>query len=217
MYHDFLPPIIIYPCVGFPYFSYHDSFTCGLHVFSNPHSFSSLCHFALATWRTHQGYVTHFRASNHLIESLDNPLLRLEALIHIEAHYGRACQHEVPQWFNEFESLLLDYSNALLYWREMGWIGSYARVLVDFHYILGLFIWGPIPLKGHMLLEWALRDMGLHHSQYDFMDTQQCSVIAHIPPFGWGWCTWSEMPDELHTCTIHLSIGLSPAIELGLM
>ena len=89
--------------------------------------------------------------------------------------------------------------------------------------------WGLVCFYGALSLEratlalvgWALRAMGLHHSRYYFMDPQQCSLIAPIPPLGWGWCTWFTMSSRLHICTIHLadvprSIGLFPAVEAGL-
>lgn len=58
------------------------------------------------------------------------------------------------------------------------------------------------------LVGWELRAMGLRHSRDYFMDPQHRSMIAHVPPFEWGWCTWFTIPTVPHTCTIHLACVL---------
>jgi len=61
MYHNLLPPALIYPGVGFPYFSYPDSLKCGLDVFPNPHFVPSLYYLPPTISGIYQGHITPSR------------------------------------------------------------------------------------------------------------------------------------------------------------
>jgi len=61
MYHDFLPPTLVYPGVGFPYYSYPCTMTCGLDDSRDPHSVPLPYHLPPTTWGMYHGHFTPFK------------------------------------------------------------------------------------------------------------------------------------------------------------